>query len=80
MTIVVFSCVVAALYLPHSTDPHYNSTLQKLEVFFAVYFLFEVMCKSIAWNFVFGENKYLRDVWSVIDFGVIVVCLKCLQF
>lgn len=75
MLVVVLSCVTAALYLPHSDSPSYNRILQRLEIFFAVYFLVEVFLKGLAHNFVFGQTKYLRDVWSVMDFVVIVVCI-----
>lgn len=46
-------------------------------MYFVGIFCAEAMLKILALGFVFGENAYLRNLWNVLDFFVVVIgCVR----
>ncbi|KFQ45505.1 Voltage-dependent L-type calcium channel subunit alpha-1S, partial [Nestor notabilis] len=72
LTIFV-NCVALAIYLPMPEDDTNvaNSSLEKIEYAFLIFFAIEAMLKIIAYGFLFHTDAYLRNGWNVLDFSIV---------
>jgi flagellar motor component MotA len=43
-----------------------------MDIVFLSWYTFEAVMKVIAMGFIFNSNSYLRDLWNVLDFIIIV--------
>ncbi|KFW85831.1 Voltage-dependent L-type calcium channel subunit alpha-1S, partial [Manacus vitellinus] len=71
------NCVALAIYLPMPEDDTNvaNSSLEKIEYAFLIFFAVEAMLKIIAYGFLFHTDAYLRNGWNVLDFSIITLGL-----
>ncbi|XP_064492167.1 voltage-dependent L-type calcium channel subunit alpha-1S isoform X2 [Pseudopipra pipra] len=71
------NCVALAIYLPMPEDDTNvaNSSLEKIEYAFLIFFAIEAMLKIIAYGFLFHTDAYLRNGWNVLDFSIITLGL-----
>ncbi|XP_027584708.2 voltage-dependent L-type calcium channel subunit alpha-1S isoform X2 [Pipra filicauda] len=71
------NCVALAIYLPMPEDDTNiaNSSLEKIEYAFLIFFTIEAMLKIIAYGFLFHTDAYLRNGWNVLDFSIITLGL-----
>ncbi|KAM8795890.1 voltage-dependent L-type calcium channel subunit alpha-1S [Eudromia elegans] len=67
------NCVALAIYLPMPEDDTNiaNSSLEKMEIAFLIFFAIEAMLKIIAYGFLFHTDAYLRNGWNVLDFSIV---------
>ncbi|NXA54299.1 CAC1S protein, partial [Nothocercus julius] len=67
------NCVALAIYLPMPEDDTNiaNSSLEKIEIAFLIFFAIEAMLKIIAYGFLFHTDAYLRNGWNVLDFSIV---------
>uniref|UniRef100_A0A8C0EDQ0 Voltage-dependent L-type calcium channel subunit alpha n=1 Tax=Bubo bubo TaxID=30461 RepID=A0A8C0EDQ0_BUBBB len=67
------NCVALAIYLPMPEDDTNvaNSSLEKMEYAFLIFFAIEAMLKIIAYGFLFHADAYLRNGWNVLDFSIV---------
>ncbi|XP_069627348.1 voltage-dependent L-type calcium channel subunit alpha-1S isoform X4 [Haliaeetus albicilla] len=67
------NCVALAVYLPMPEDDTNvaNSSLEKIEYAFLIFFAIEAMLKIIAYGFLFHTDAYLRNGWNVLDFSIV---------
>ncbi|XP_075030055.1 voltage-dependent L-type calcium channel subunit alpha-1S isoform X3 [Calonectris borealis] len=67
------NCVALAIYLPMPEDDSNvaNSSLEKMEYAFLIFFAIEAMLKIIAYGFLFHTDAYLRNGWNVLDFSIV---------
>uniref|UniRef100_A0A8C0VFW2 Voltage-dependent L-type calcium channel subunit alpha n=1 Tax=Cyanistes caeruleus TaxID=156563 RepID=A0A8C0VFW2_CYACU len=71
------NCVALAIYLPMPEDDTNiaNSSLEKIEYAFLIFFAIEAMLKIIAYGFLFHTDAYLRNGWNVLDFSIVTLGL-----
>lgn len=43
-----------------------------MDIIFLAVYTFEAVLKIVAMGFVLNDNTYLRDLWNVLDFTIIV--------
>ncbi|XP_074972052.1 voltage-dependent L-type calcium channel subunit alpha-1S-like [Phalacrocorax aristotelis] len=67
------NCVALAIYLPMPEDDTNvaNSSLEKIEYAFLIFFAIEAMLKIIAYGFLFHTDAYLQNGWNVLDFSIV---------
>ncbi|NXW55229.1 CAC1S protein, partial [Eurystomus gularis] len=67
------NCVALAIYLPMPEDDTNvaNSSLEKIEYAFLIFFAIEAMLKIIAYGFLFHTDAYLRNGWNMLDFSIV---------
>ena len=70
----ILCAIVANAALMASEDPMAAPAAwqDNLELIFTAIFTFEMLSKIIALGFVAGQYTYLRDLWNVLDFVVVV--------
>uniref|UniRef100_A0A8C2T0I0 Voltage-dependent L-type calcium channel subunit alpha n=1 Tax=Coturnix japonica TaxID=93934 RepID=A0A8C2T0I0_COTJA len=75
------NCVALAIYLPMPEDDTNvaNSSLEKFEYAFLIFFAIEAMLKIIAYGFLFHTDAYLRNGWNVLDFSIVLVTMTLEQ-
>jgi len=44
-----------------------------LNIIYTVIYAIEALLKIIAYGFIFQKGAYLRDLWNVVDFVVVVL-------
>lgn len=73
MTIIA-NCVVLALeeHLPDGDRTTLSKSLESTEVYFLGIFCVEASLKIIALGFLLHKNSYLRNIWNIMDFFVVV--------
>ncbi|XP_031638626.1 voltage-dependent calcium channel type A subunit alpha-1 isoform X5 [Contarinia nasturtii] len=73
MTIIA-NCVVLALeeHLPDGDRTTLAKSLEATEVYFLGIFCVEASLKIIALGFLLHKNSYLRNIWNIMDFFVVV--------
>ncbi|XP_026470234.1 voltage-dependent calcium channel type A subunit alpha-1-like, partial [Ctenocephalides felis] len=73
MTIIA-NCFVLALeeHLPYSDKTVLAQKLEKTEVYFLGIFFVEASLKILALGFVLHKGSYLRNIWNIMDFFVVV--------
>uniref|UniRef100_A0A8B9I972 Voltage-dependent L-type calcium channel subunit alpha n=1 Tax=Anser brachyrhynchus TaxID=132585 RepID=A0A8B9I972_9AVES len=75
------NCVALAIYLPMPEDDTNvaNSSLEKIEYAFLIFFAIEAMLKIIAYGFLFHTDAYLRNGWNVLDFSIVLFTMTLEQ-
>lgn len=71
---IIANCLVMASeqHLPRDDRTTLAVKLDATENIFLTIFCVEASCKIIALGFVLHENSYLRNVWNILDFIVII--------
>ena len=75
--LIFFSCVILIIQsqgLKESNQDLYN-VLSWFDLIFTILFLMEVLVKSLAMGFVFGEGCYLSDPWNKTDFFIVAISI-----
>ncbi|XP_019889115.1 voltage-dependent calcium channel type A subunit alpha-1 isoform X12 [Ooceraea biroi] len=71
---IIANCVVLALeeHLPHQDKTILAQKLEATEVYFLGIFCVEASLKILALGFVLHRGSYLRNIWNIMDFFVVV--------
>lgn len=71
---IVANCVVQALeeHLPDGDKTLLAKKLEGTEPYFLVIFCAEATLKITALGFMLHRNSYLRNIWNILDFVVVV--------
>lgn len=71
---IIANCVVLALeeHLPHGDKTVLAQQLESTEAYFLCIFCVEASLKILALGFVLHKNSYLRNIWNIMDFFVVV--------
>lgn len=71
---IIANCLVMALenHLPNGDRTTLAVELDATEPIFLTIFCVEASCRIIALGLIFHQNSYLRNVWNIMDFFVIV--------
>ncbi|XP_046670137.1 voltage-dependent calcium channel type A subunit alpha-1 isoform X3 [Homalodisca vitripennis] len=71
---IIANCVVLALeeHLPHNDKTPLAKRLENTETYFLGIFCVEASLKILALGFVLHRGSYLRNVWNIMDFFVVV--------
>nr|XP_047135702.1 voltage-dependent R-type calcium channel subunit alpha-1E isoform X2 [Hydra vulgaris] len=77
---IVSASVIMALDapLPFHDKSQMNLFADKTELYFFAVFVLEAILKIIGMGFILHENSYLRSVWNIIDFIVIILSILSL--
>ncbi|KAL3280080.1 hypothetical protein HHI36_017586, partial [Cryptolaemus montrouzieri] len=75
LSTIIANCVVLALeeHLPHSDKTNLAQKLEAVEVYFLGIFCVEASLKILALGFVLHRGSYLRNVWNIMDFFVVII-------
>jgi hypothetical protein len=71
--VITLNCITLALET--NEDNALNEFLAILEVLFFIVYILEMFVKITAQGFLFQRGAYLRDLWNIIDFGIILASL-----
>ncbi|XP_018406731.1 PREDICTED: voltage-dependent calcium channel type A subunit alpha-1 [Cyphomyrmex costatus] len=71
---IIANCVVLALeeHLPRQDKTILAQKLESTEIYFLTIFCAEASLKIIALGFVLHRGSYLRNIWNIMDFFVVV--------
>ncbi|XP_061169673.1 voltage-dependent calcium channel type A subunit alpha-1-like [Saccostrea echinata] len=71
---IIANCIVLALeeHLPNDDKTPLAVQLEETEIYFVVIFLVEALLKIVALGFVLHKGAYLRNIWNIMDFVVVV--------
>ncbi|XP_078326089.1 voltage-dependent calcium channel type A subunit alpha-1-like isoform X18 [Crassostrea virginica] len=71
---IIANCIVLALeeHLPKEDKTPLAVQLEETEIYFVVIFLVEALLKIVALGFVLHKGAYLRNIWNIMDFVVVV--------
>ncbi|ERL87185.1 hypothetical protein D910_04585 [Dendroctonus ponderosae] len=71
---IIANCVVLALeeHLPSADKTSLAQKLEKTEVYFLGIFCVEASLKILALGFVLHRGSYLRNIWNIMDFFVVL--------
>ncbi|CAH0559083.1 unnamed protein product [Brassicogethes aeneus] len=71
---IIANCVVLALeeHLPNHDKTALAQKLEKTEVYFLGIFCVEASLKILALGFVLHRGSYLRNIWNIMDFFVVL--------
>ncbi|CAH0388053.1 unnamed protein product [Bemisia tabaci] len=71
---IIANCVVLALeeHLPHGDKTVLARQLETTETYFLGIFCVEASLKILALGFVLHRGSYLRNIWNIMDFFVVV--------
>ncbi|KAG9509584.1 Voltage-dependent calcium channel type A subunit alpha-1, partial [Fragariocoptes setiger] len=71
---ITANCVVLAMeaHLPHKDRTELSMSIEKTEPYFLCIFCTEALLKILALGFVMHKGAYLRNVWNIIDFIVVL--------
>ncbi|XP_013405220.1 voltage-dependent calcium channel type A subunit alpha-1 [Lingula anatina] len=71
---IIANCIVLALeeHLPNNDRTPLALQLEDTEVYFLGIFCVEAFLKIIALGFILHKGSYLRNVWNILDFVVVV--------
>ena len=74
---ICMNCVALAVFTPYpkSDTNDTNQLLEKIEYIFLVIFTAECFFKIIAYGLVMHPGAYLRSVWNILDFVIVVIGL-----
>ncbi|XP_043247671.1 muscle calcium channel subunit alpha-1-like isoform X2 [Amphibalanus amphitrite] len=69
------NCAALAVYTPYPNGDsnNTNSILERIEYIFLVIFTAECVMRIIAYGFAFHPGAYLRNVWNILDFSIVVI-------
>lgn len=71
---IIANCVVLALeeHLPKQDKAILAQKLEATEIYFLAIFCVEASLKILALGFVLHRGSYLRNIWNIMDFFVVV--------
>ncbi|XP_077504522.1 calcium voltage-gated channel subunit cacophony isoform X12 [Amblyomma americanum] len=71
---IIANCIVLALeeHLPKSDRTPLAQKLEKTEPYFLGIFCVEALLKIVALGFILHRGAYLRNIWNIMDFVVVV--------
>ncbi|XP_050685852.1 voltage-dependent calcium channel type A subunit alpha-1-like isoform X27 [Eriocheir sinensis] len=71
---IIANCIVLALeeHLPEDDKTQLAQNLEKTEPYFLFIFCVEASLKILALGFVLHPRSYLRNIWNIMDFVVVV--------
>ena len=71
---IIANCVVLALeeHLPCQDKTTLAKKLETTEIYFLAIFCVEASLKILALGFVMHRGSYLRNIWNIMDFFVVV--------
>lgn len=71
------NCVALAVATPYPKGDtnDTNQLLERIEIIFLVIFTAECFFKIIAYGLVMHQGAYLRSVWNILDFVIVVIGL-----
>lgn len=71
------NCIALAIYTPYpqGDSNDLNNALENVEYVFLVIFTIEAFMKIIAYGFLLHPGAYLRNVWNILDFIIVVIGL-----
>lgn len=71
---ILANCIVMALeeHLPENDKTELTETLELTEYYFLAIFSTETFLKIIAQGFILHPGSYMRNIWNVMDFFVVV--------
>ncbi|XP_064650227.1 voltage-dependent calcium channel type A subunit alpha-1-like isoform X7 [Lineus longissimus] len=71
---IIANCIVLAMeeHLPKKDKTVLAVQLESVEVYFLGIFCFEALLKITALGFILHKGSYLRNVWNIMDFVVVV--------
>ncbi|EGI70471.1 Voltage-dependent calcium channel type A subunit alpha-1 [Acromyrmex echinatior] len=71
---IIANCVVLALeeHLPRNDKTILAESLESTEMYFLTIFCIEASLKIIAFGFALHRGSYLRNIWNIMDFFVVV--------
>ncbi|KAF8796012.1 Voltage-dependent calcium channel type A like protein [Argiope bruennichi] len=71
---IIANCIVLALeeHLPNDDKTPLAQKLDQTEQYFLAIFCVESLVKILALGFVLHKGSYLRNVWNIMDFIVVV--------
>ncbi|KAG5316037.1 CAC1A protein, partial [Pseudoatta argentina] len=71
---IIANCVVLALeeHLPKDDKTILAESLESTEMYFLVIFCVEASLKIITFGFALHRGSYLRNIWNIVDFFVVV--------
>ncbi|XP_023311464.1 voltage-dependent calcium channel type A subunit alpha-1 [Anoplophora glabripennis] len=74
LSTIIANCIVLALeeHLPNSDKTMLAQKLEKTEVYFLGIFCVEASLKILALGFVLHRGSYLRNIWNIMDFFVVL--------
>ncbi|XP_067640084.1 voltage-dependent calcium channel type A subunit alpha-1 isoform X6 [Eurosta solidaginis] len=74
LTTIIANCVVLALeeHLPEGDKTVLALSLEKTETYFLCIFCVEASLKILALGLVLHKHSYLRNIWNIMDFVVVV--------
>ncbi|CAH8494838.1 unnamed protein product [Dicrocoelium dendriticum] len=74
---ILANCIVLAMeeHLPSHDKTTLSEALEKTETYFLIIFCVEALLKIVALGFLFHKGAYLRNIWNIIDFIVVVTGL-----
>ncbi|XP_044762302.1 voltage-dependent calcium channel type A subunit alpha-1 isoform X16 [Coccinella septempunctata] len=74
LSTIIANCVVLALeeHLPRSDKTNLAQRLEAVEVYFLGIFCVEASLKILALGFVLHRGSYLRNIWNIMDFFVVI--------
>ncbi|KAL4219095.1 hypothetical protein ACF0H5_021678 [Mactra antiquata] len=76
---IIANCIVLGLeeHLPEQDKTPLAEQLEKTEMYFLGIFCIEALLKIVALGFILHRGSYLRTVWNIMDFVVVVTgCLE----
>ena len=74
---ICLNCVALGVYtpFPNGDSNGTNQLLEKIEYFFLVVFTAECFMKIIAYGLFLHQGAYLRSVWNILDFIIVIIGL-----
>ncbi|CAN8020399.1 unnamed protein product [Ixodes persulcatus] len=71
---IIANCIVLALeeHLPKGDRTPLAQKLEKTEPYFLGIFCVEALLKIVALGFILHRGAYLRNIWNIMDFVVVV--------
>lgn len=77
---IISNCIALALeeHLPYNDKTALTMRLESYEIYFLVIFCVEASLKIISNGFLFHKKAYLRNLWNLMDFVVVVTGLMTL--
>ena len=70
--LIALNSLLLAIGEPSLKDPYSLDTLDLMGLVISAIFIGECLLKVIAMGFVIGPNTYLRDMFNVLDFVIVV--------
>ncbi|KAH8859404.1 Voltage-dependent calcium channel type A subunit alpha-1 [Schistosoma japonicum] len=77
LSTILANCIVLAMemHLPSNDKTTLSEKLEQTETYFLIIFCVEALLKIVALGFAFHRNAYLRNIWNIMDFIVVVTGL-----